>query len=114
MKSKKYLHGQTRFAFEFRNNSFDHLYMYNLFKKNRWVSVTWHSPIGWHVKPKFESDTLYLRLHGTQGLYHGSYQDKMAEITDLAKNFKNSFIYFNNVDRGIEAICDAKRLQSLL
>ncbi len=121
------IHHKTRLVFEFRNRSFFNEEMYNLFKLNKWafvipngvreINILENNKLNLPFFEKFIycSDILYFRLHGTKGIYFGSYSDnKLKKIANFIKKFKGGFdrayVYFNNVDRDLEAILDAKKL----
>lgn len=120
MKKNK-INKNTRFVFEFRNETFFNEKLINLFKKNKFVFVIRHLYQD-DFKKIFNSqlivsDILYIRLHGTQGLYFGLYNNDQLKL--LAKFIKKSlvkraYIYFNNVDVDIQAINNAKYLEYLL
>lgn len=126
LKKKEILVNTTRFAFEFRNETFYNDNIKNLFKINKWIFVIWHSPenfnfnnLKWNLA-FFEnfidtSDTLYIRLHGTKGLYYGKYSSKQLDnVVDFIEKNKQKkiYIYFNNVDSSIkmEAIENSREM----
>ena len=64
------------------------------------------------------SDFAYVRLHGSEGLYSGSYSDEelfqwSRKITRLTKDVKVSYIYFNN-DAEVFAVKNAITLENYL
>lgn len=119
---KSIINKNTRFVFEFRNNSFySDNNMIDLFIKYKFVFVLEHT-YDLNFKSILDSklitsDICYIRLHGTKGLYFGSYSNSdLNLLTKFIKKIKKSrnFIYFNNVDQNLEAIENAKKLQSYL
>jgi uncharacterized protein YecE (DUF72 family) len=129
LKQQNYISGKTKFVFEFRNKSFYNLEMHNLFKKYRWIFAIWHGPkeinlmnnnslnLNYFSKFVKTSNMLYIRLHGTKGLYYGSYYGYyLKQIHDFIKkyNFNKVYIYFNNVDNNLDAIHDGTRLKKIL
>jgi len=64
------------------------------------------------------SDFAYVRFHGSEGLYSGSYSDEeltqwARQITQLGQTLKASYIYFNN-DVEAFAVKNAMKLRTLL
>lgn len=125
-KLEPYLTGNYIFAFEFRDKLWFNNLVQELFKKNNWtvcishVANNWAGNLSVGFNPKLSSyvstsDTIYFRLHGTQGQYLGEYSNRIfTEIINFIKNkstVKNVLIYFNNTDSG-DALIDAKKLQS--
>lgn len=112
----------TRFIFEFRNNTFyNQENILELFKKNKFVFALIHD-YNMDFKDIFNnklvniSDILYFRFHGTTGIYTGSYSH--SQLKFLAEFIKKSdkkynYIYFNNTDINTDAIKDAKYLKGL-
>lgn len=118
LKEKGLINKKTKFVFEFRNETFYNEEIYKLFKLNKWVFVMWHgvgklvnnSPVNKSIsilnffeKYLTSSNIIYLRLHGTKGLYYGKYShEQLSSIANFIKenshHYKKAFVYFNNVD----------------
>lgn len=130
-KSKDLINVKTRMVFEFRNTTFFNETMYKLFKLNKWAFVLSHGvnelnftnsdqfDLNYFKKWIFCSDIIYIRLHGTKGIYHGSYKKKdllkiVNFIVENESKFINFYIYFNNVDDDIEALHDINNLRKYL
>lgn len=119
-----------KYIFEFRNISwFDNTEVLDFFKKNNWTICFIHinNQKGWisnmpqtsDFYPQLSkwhnyiiNDTLYLRLHGTEGKYVGQYGKKLLNINKYLEA-KNNYIFFNNTDKNIDALKDAKIISQL-
>ncbi len=105
------------FAFEFRNSSWFSDDVYTCLDDAGMGFVSFHHP---HMETpkKATGKLLYLRFHGSAGLYYGRYTcEELRQWTTWAKKYekrrKAVFVYFNN-DVGGDAIFDALEMQSLL
>ena len=124
LKQKAVIGSHTQFVFEFRNDTFYNEDVYKIFKKHKWAFVLQHN----YEAPNLRfsnmidfinsSDILYIRLHGTTGVYTGSYSNaQLNQLTDFIlsnKNFKKVFVYFNNTDSDLAAINNASGLNKKL
>lgn len=124
---------KLNYAFEFRHFSWFNINSYILFKHFNWSIVISHYSKYWKknipgFNPKLSkfiltSKFVYFRLHGTSGLYTGSYSNKILSkiLKFIKKNkIKIAYIIFNNTDSiNLEknlpdAIFDALRMKTLL
>lgn len=112
------------YAFEFRHESwFLNDKVNRLFKKNAWVFVisnvynSWVATLPDGYNPPLQkyvmtTDMVYLRMHGTEGKYKGSYSNgELKEIINFISNkqVKYACVFFNNTDDS-SSIKDAQRL----
>ncbi len=106
-----------KYAVEFRHKSWYNSETYELLKEFN-VSFCIHD---FDQKPTpriCTANAVYMRFHGTNGHYAGSYSDeKLNEYAKLIDNFlgerKEVFCYFNNDFNG-DAVRDAKRLIDII
>ena len=128
---------QHPFVFEFRDSSWTHDHLNDLFQRNSWTVATTHvnnSPARWSrrkdpwtqlesgwndygISPSFT----YIRLHGTTGQYEGKYAGTkdgeilQQKIATAVAQCKPVWVIFNNTDtiekvdrlRIPSAICDS-------
>jgi uncharacterized protein YecE (DUF72 family) len=106
-----------RYAFEFRDPSWfnDEIYA-ELSAKNAAFCI--YNLEGIQSPLSVTADFIYIRLHGPDGAYQGSYDDKA--LSDWAKNIsdwneqgKDIFCYFDNDEKGF-APQNALKLKSML
>lgn len=88
-------------AIEFRHRSWYNDKVYELLKQYNAVPVQHDMPASSTPLIDMDSDFVYLRFHGEQGKYGGSYEDfVLAEhagyIKEWLKEKKTVFVYFNN------------------
>lgn len=100
------------FAFEFRDDSWYCLSVYNLFKRRNWTITLSFYPSGFNfdLKNWIPLNFLYVRMHGTTTLYHGSHKKYIVGLTKFIRglpNITNIFIYFNNTDSYKDDVPDA-------
>ena len=106
-----------RYACEFRHPSWYNDTVYNLLAQHRVAFCVYD--LAQHTSPRLATtDFAYVRLHGTDGKYAGSYSD--AALTDWAEQCrqwtaqgKEVYLYFDN-DIGGHAPFDAERLRQKL
>ncbi len=106
-----------RYAIEFRHNSWYCDEIYELLRRYD-VAFCIHD---YQKKPTPIIDTahfVYIRFHGTNGRYVGSYSDETLQlwsqkIDAFLHHGKSVYVYFNN-DFNADAVRDAMRLRSLL
>lgn len=106
-----------RYAFEFRNPTWNVPAVYQLLREYNAASCAFHlagvfSPI------EITTDFTYVRLHGPGGKYQGSYSDEAlsewaARIREWNRVLTEIYIYFDNDDSGYAA-GDALRLKRML
>ena len=106
-----------RYAIEFRHSSWYCEEIYDLLRHYD-VAFCIHD---YQKKPTPVIDTahfVYIRFHGTNGRYAGSYSDGTLQlwsqkIDAFLQHGKSVYVYFNN-DFNTDAVRDAMRLRSLL
>jgi uncharacterized protein YecE (DUF72 family) len=108
------LPNQYRYAFEFREPSWFTGEVYNLLRGHNCALCIYHMS-GYDSPIELTADFVYLRMHGAESTYGGSYSDSQLEmwarrIEDWRSQSKEVFVYFNNDPEG-HAITDAKRLK---
>jgi len=106
----------SRFAFEFRNESWCNEKIYQILKKFNFAWVVADSPF-WPKVYQVTADFVYVRMHGSKILFGSKYTKK--ELEDLAQKIKkwkkqnlDVYVYFNNDAYGY-AVEDAKELLKL-
>ena len=101
---------KLRYAIEFRHNSWYNQNTYKLLKDNN-IALVWHDFNQDFIFEK-TADFEYVRLHGFNGKYKGSYPDEVLKnIFDKLSN--TAFVYFNNTDDN-SAFKDAMRFKKLI
>jgi len=105
-----------RYAFEFRNPTWYSAEVYALLKKHNCAFCIYE--LNGHLSPKeVIADFVYLRLHGPDGSYQGSYSEQ--ELAKWARQSRNwaqhgdVYVYFDNDQMGF-APANAKRLIELV
>jgi len=106
-----------RYAFEFRNRSWNADAVYDLLRRHNVAYCAFHLA-GEHSPILTTADFVYVRLHGPGGKYQGSYDNSvLQEWSDRIREWKRSlkavYIYFDNDEAGYAA-ADALRLKSLV
>ena len=99
----------VRFAFEFRNSSWNNKQVIAFLKEQNWAfaNVLVHNARGWAddlpsdtIWPKISTaDFVYFRFHGSLGKFRGSYsKEELRAVLDFCKKTKakEAFVYFNN------------------
>ena len=105
------LDDKFKYAVEFRNGSWYRLETYTLLR-NRNIALVWHD-YRQEIIYEQTADFIYVRLHGSNGKYKGSYSDVFLNSLKEKINNTPSYIYFNNTDDN-SAFKDALKLQGLL
>ena len=113
----KHLPGTYRYTFEFRNTTWYNDRVYEVLNKYNIAFCIYE--IDKHLSPiNVTADFVYVRLHGPEGKYAGSYSDQT--LTEWAKRCdqwaqdgKEVFVYFDNDQLGYAAF-NAKRLSELV
>ena len=104
------LNKELKYAIEFRNQSWYNDRTYEILKKHN-ITLVWHDFNGEFVFEK-TADFEYVRFHGYNGKYKGSYPDEILQnIANRLSN--NAFVYFNNTDDN-SAFIDAIRFKKLI
>jgi uncharacterized protein YecE (DUF72 family) len=103
-----------RFAFEFRDQSWNAKPVLDLLKKSNAAYCIFELN-GVRSPCEITADFTYLRLHGPGGPYQGSYDD--ATLREWAKqlrdwNLREAFVFFDNDQAGYAAL-NALRLKEL-
>jgi uncharacterized protein YecE (DUF72 family) len=104
-------------AFEFRNSTWDTAQVYELLE--RYGAGYCIFDLAGYLSPlKITADISYIRLHGPEGKYQGSYSDAALghwarKIEEFSKTLKAVYVYFDNDDSGY-APKDALRLKTML
>lgn len=106
---------RRRYAFEFRNPTWNTKEVYDLLAKRNAALCIFHLA-GTQSPVEVTADFTYIRLHGPGGKYQGSYND--ASLRAWAKriekwNLAASYIYFDNDQAGY-APKNAARLRQML
>ena len=106
-----------RYAFEFRNTTWETPAIYDLLQERK-IGYCVFDLAGYQSPVQITADFAYVRLHGPGGKYQGSYSDdalhiwaeRIARWQDLLTAV---FVYFDNDDSGY-APANATRLRELL
>ena len=106
-----------RFAFEFRDESWFNDEVYEVLKKHNVALCVYHMN-GWDSPMEVTADFAYVRMHGTESTYGGSYPrsalKKWAKrIETWRSQSMDVYFYFNNDPEG-HAVRNAKSLQKLV
>lgn len=106
-----------RYTFEFRDHSWYQQAIYELLCRHQAAFCIYD--LEQHQSPVVvTAPFVYVRLHGPEGRYNGSYSDQaLADWAAAARSWQQEgrqvFIYFDN-DIGGHAVVDAQRLQNLV
>jgi uncharacterized protein YecE (DUF72 family) len=108
---------EYRYAFEFREESWFTSEVYDLLKKHSVALCVYHMK-GWNSPIEVTADFVYVRMHGTETQYGGSYSLKMLEewasqIRQWQSESKDVYVYFNN-DPEAQAIRNALTLKEMM
>jgi len=111
------LSGEFRYAFEFRDRSWLNDEVYELLSRHG-AAFCIYELDGFLSPREMTSDIVYVRLHGPDGPYRGSYDARSlagwaADLRRWAALGCTVYCYFDNDERGYAAR-NALRLQSLL
>jgi uncharacterized protein YecE (DUF72 family) len=96
-----------RYAFEFRNSSWDREEVYRALRRHNAAYCMFHLA-GFQSPFEVTADFAYIRLHGPGGKYQGSYTKQQLEnwsrsIRDWQHTLNQIFVYFDNDDSGFAA-----------
>ena len=104
---------RSKFAFEFRDDSWCNNKIYNLLKKYKIAWVIADSP-NFPKREEITTNFIYLRMHGSQKLFSSKYTK--SELENLAQKIKDwqrrkidVYVYFNNDAQGF-ALQNAREL----
>lgn len=105
-----------RYAFEFRNNTWDSDKIYELLRQAN-LGYCIFDLAGTQSPVEVTADFAYVRLHGPGGKYQGTYSDSVLEtwakrIGRWRKELNAVYVYFDNDEAGYAAK-DALRLRKL-
>ncbi len=111
------LPGRHRYAFEFRNATWNVPPVYELLSRHNMAYCAFHLA-GEHSPIEITADFTYVRLHGPGGKYQGSYSHEdlhewSTRIGAWRRDLKAIYVYFDNDQAGYAAK-DALRLRSLV
>ena len=106
-----------RYAFEFRNATWNTEPVYSLLRRHNAAYCAFHLA-GFQSPVEITSDLVYIRLHGPGGKYQGSYDDAALtgwadRIRSWRETMKSIYVYFDNDQAGYAAH-DALRLKHML
>ena len=111
------LPNEYRYIFEFRDQSWNTTEIYDLLERHN-VALCFYHQTGYDSPMEITADFVYVRLHGTETKYGGSYPltvlKKWARrIRGWRKDSKAVYFYFNNDPEG-HAVKNAMTLRKLL
>jgi uncharacterized protein YecE (DUF72 family) len=111
------LPAQYQYAFEFREPSWFADEVYDLLRQHNVALCIYHMS-GYETPMAITADFVYIRFHGAETTYGGSYSDSQLKLwSERIDRWRNDgtevFAYFNN-DPGAHAVYDAKRLREML
>jgi uncharacterized protein YecE (DUF72 family) len=111
------LPSEHRYAFEFREQSWFTEEVYRLLRQHK-VALCIYQMTGYDSPHEITADFVYVRFHGTESTYGGSYSDetlwqRAARIREWRKQSKDVYVYFNN-DPEATAVRNATTLQAML
>jgi uncharacterized protein YecE (DUF72 family) len=106
-----------RYAFEFREHSWHTPRVYDILRRYN-AAFCIFELAGHHSPIEITADWSYIRLHGPEGPYQGSYAHRQLEqwaerIVNWSSELKGMYLYFDN-DQAAYAAQNAKTLKSLL
>jgi uncharacterized protein YecE (DUF72 family) len=111
------LPGGLHYTFEFRDHTWYNETVYDLLRQHQAAFCIYD--LEQHQSPVVVTAAfVYIRLHGPEGRYNGSYSDEaLGAWAAAARNWQQEsrtvYIYFDN-DIGGHAVGDAQRLQNLV
>ncbi len=105
-----------RYAFEFRNASWNSAGVLSLLRENNAAYCPFHLA-GYQSPIEITADFTYIRLHGPGGKYQGSYDDEALRcwaerINEWRRDLRAIYVFFDNDDSGYAAR-NAFRLREL-
>jgi uncharacterized protein YecE (DUF72 family) len=107
---------EFRYAFEFRDQSWLNEQTFELLSRHA-VAFCIYELDGFLSPQQITTDFIYLRLHGPDGAYQGSYDEQTLSgwagaFSTWASNSQAIYCYFDNDQHGY-AVQDALRLQAI-
>jgi len=101
------LPGRHRYAFELRNETWRTEPVYRLMRKHN-AAFCIYELAGYHTEFTLTANFTYVRLHGPDGAYAGSYDDaKLNEWAERIRRWKQDlravYVYFDNDQSGFAA-----------
>ena len=113
----KLLSSEHEHTFEFRDESWFHENVYELLEKHKAAFCIYHIE-GRQSPRKVTGDFVYIRLHGPDGAYEGSYDGRTLagwsrSFTSWRKGRKRIYCYFDNDQNGY-APQNALKLQDIV
>lgn len=105
-----------RYTFEFRDESWFHDETYELLREHNAAFCIYH--LAERVSPKeVTADFVYVRLHGAEGKYYGSYSNEQlagwaGAVSAWRRSGRAVYVYFDNDQEGA-APKDASRFQQM-
>jgi uncharacterized protein YecE (DUF72 family) len=106
-----------RYAFEFRNPTWHTEAVYRILRKHN-AAFCIFEIAGFRSEYHITADFTYVRLHGPEGAYQGSYSSSTLQrwadrIDTWQKQLRGIYVYFDN-DQAAYAVEDARSLKRLL
>jgi len=106
-----------RYAFEFRNATWNSPDVLDVLKRHKAAYCPFHLA-GYQSPVEITSDFTYVRLHGPGGKYQGSYADEAlrewaTRIRSWAADLRAIYVYFDNDDSAY-AVRDALRFRDMI
>jgi uncharacterized protein YecE (DUF72 family) len=106
-----------RYTFEFRNHTWYTEEIYDILRKNNYAFCIYE--LEYHLSPvEITADFVYVRLHGPEKKYQGSYTDKALawwanRIVEWTDGGKDVYCYFDNDQYGYAAL-NARTLNEMM
>ena len=106
-----------RYTFEFRDQSWFTAEVYDVLRAHK-AALCFYHQMGYDSPQEVTADFIYVRLHGTESKYGGSYPDTVLKewarrIRRWRKQSKEIYFYFNNDPEG-HAIKNAFTLKQMV
>ena len=106
-----------RYTFEFRDHSWFTPEVYDVLRAHK-AALCFYHQMGYDSPQEMTADFIYVRLHGTESKYGGSYPDTLLKewarrIRRWRKQSKEIYFYFNNDPEG-HAIRNALTLKQMV
>lgn len=103
----QFLPPDHRYAFEFRNPTWNTPQTYELLARH-YIAYCIFDLAGYQSPVEVTADLIYVRLHGPGGKYQGSYSDEaLRQWADRIHHWqaegKDSYVYFDNDEAGYAA-----------
>ena len=108
---------EYRFAFEFREASWFNDEVYEVLHRHKAALCIYHMA-GWDSPMEVTTNFVYVRMHGAESTYGGSYSDAALatwarRINHWRSESKDVYVYFNN-DPEAHAVRNAETLSQLM